>query len=328
MNTKTIATSTLTAALLAACASACDFCGSELPLISLQAHKGWYTGVAEQATRLGTLQSNGQAISDPDHQYLHSSNTQIFVGYDFGRAFGVQVNVPLIHRSFRRAEGDGVQKGTVSGFGDVSVLAHWAPLRIERSDFLFTGRIGVGIQFPTGDSDQVLEEGEEHEHGEEGEEHGHEGGESVPSGVHGHDLALGTGSVNGIFGADIHVQWKRVFLDAGLQFALRGQGRNDYDFANELGWYARIGVVAFEKNDLSFAIKARFSGDTKGEDTFRGVRSDDTAATVVYVGPEVVATWRDRVSVDVGVAFPIYRDNAGVQVVPDIRVQAALTIQF
>jgi hypothetical protein len=320
MNPKILTTSTLTAALLAACASACDFCGCELPLITLQDRKGWYAGAAEQATRFGTLQSNGHDISDPDHQYLHSSNTQIFVGYDFGHTFGVQINVPLITRSYRRAEGDGIQKGNVSGFGDVSLLAHWTPLHFEKSDFLLTGRVVAGIQFPTGDSNQVLEEANESED-EEGEG-------SVPSGIHGHDLALGTGSVNGIFGADIHAQWKRVFLDAGVQFALRGQGRNEYDFANDLGWYAGLGVVAFEKNDLNFAIKARFSGDTKGEDTFRGVRSDDTASTVVWLGPEVVATWRDRVSVDVGVAFPIYRDNTGVQTVADIRVQAGVTIQF
>jgi len=317
MNTKTIITSSIAAILLAARSSACDFCGCDLPHITLEDRTGWHFGLSEQYTGFGTLQADGHSISDPAHQYLHSSVTQMYIGYDFAHALGVQINIPMVYRSFRRPHDGGIERGDVSGIGDVSLLAHWAPLHLERPDFILAGRVFAGIKFPTGDSDRVLEEAAEG--GDEG---------SVPSGVHGHDLALGTGSVDGIFGADIRVQWKRAFLEAGVQAAVRGSGRHDYDFADDLGWHAGIGIDAFKNDDLNIAIEARFAGDTKREDSFRGVRATDTGSTVIYVGPKVIATWRERVSVDAGFGIPIVRENSGIASVPDLRFQAAVNIRF
>jgi hypothetical protein len=318
MNIKTIITSSAAAFLLAVRATACDFCGCELPHISIDDRRGWYAGASEQYTDFGSLHQDGHGISDPARQYLHSSVTQLFIGYDFAHALGIQINIPMVYRSFRRAQGAGVETGDVSGVGDVSLLAHWTPLRIERGDFLFTARVLAGVKFPTGDSSRVLEEA-----AEGGDEEG-----ATPSGVHGHDLALGTGSVDGIFGADLRVQWKRAFLNAGIEAAVRGSGRHDYNFADDLGWHAGIGVVGIKGDNLDVAIEARFSGDTKGEDSFRGMRATDTGSTVVYVGPKVIATWRERVSVDAGIGFPIVRENSGVASVPDLRFQAAVNIRF
>jgi hypothetical protein len=316
MNLKTTTTSVITAILFGAGASACDMCACELPLISLENKKGWHVGVSEQYTRFGSLQMDGHGIADPADQYLNSSITQVFIGYDLTKSLGVQVTVPMIYRSFRRAEGGAVETGDVSGFGDVSLLAHWTPARVERGDFLFTGRLLAGIKLPTGDSDRVLEEANEDEGG------------GPPSGVHGHDLALGTGSVDGIIGADLHMQWKRAFLDAGIEFVARGDGRHDYDFADDLNWRTSAGAVALKGKDFNLALAVEFAGGTKGEDVFRGVRASDTSATVIYMGPRVIATWRERLHADVAVSFPIVRENSGVQSVPDYRIQASVGWQF
>ena len=40
---------------------------------------------------------------------------------------------------------------------------------------------------------------------------------SPASGIHGHDLTLGTGSVDGIIGTGIYARWKRFFLMANTQ---------------------------------------------------------------------------------------------------------------
>ena len=37
--------------------------------------------------------------------------------------FALQVNVPLIYRSFQRPEGFAIDRGTVSGLGDASLLS-------------------------------------------------------------------------------------------------------------------------------------------------------------------------------------------------------------
>jgi hypothetical protein len=316
MKTKLILSTIILTTSLTAGVSACDLCACDLPLIRLDNRSGWHAGVSEQYTSYESMRLDGHSIGNPAGQYLHSSITQIFVGYDLTRSFGVQLNVPLIYRSFRRTGASGIETGDVSGFGDISLLAHWSPVRIEHDDFFFTARLSGGIKLPTGDSERVLEEASESE------------GEGPASGVHGHDLALGTGSVDGIFGADMHMQWKRLFLDAGVQVAARGQGRHDYDFADDLSWHTEVGVVAWKGDALKLAVAARLSGETKGEDTFRGVRAEDTSSTTVYLGPRVVATWRDQFSVDAGFDFPIRRENSGVQSVPDLRFQAAVNWQF
>jgi hypothetical protein len=325
--------------LIAARAAACDMCACDLPLVRLENHAGWYVGASEQYTSYERLRLDGRGIRNAENQYMHSSITQLYLGYDFTNRFGVQVNVPLIHRTYRRVEENVVESGDVSGLGDVSLLAHYSPLRVERGDFILTGRLVAGIKFPTGDSGRLAEEGghghaeeEEAGHGHEeaehaGHEHEHEE-EEIPSGVHGHDLALGSGSVDGIFGTDIYMQWKRIFLEAGVQITVRGDGDHDYDYADELSWRAGVGAVVWDKDDLHVALEARFSGETKGEDEFSGERLADTSATNIYLGPHVVATWRDRLSVRAGFDFPVSQENSGVQTTPEMRFQAAIGWQF
>ena len=366
----------LTASLfcLTTAAHACDLCACALPSIRLEPRAGWHAGFAEQFTDYGRLQDSGRGISNPAGQYMHSSITQLYAGYDFAPTFGVQLNVPYIARTFRRVENGTIENGTESGFGDISLIGSWTALRVERGDFLLTVRVNAGIKLPTGDSSRVREEGEhEHEHEEaakvfvpevsvnvtrkvktgtfvgpvngsfvpvfrtetqkvivtpahfEEEEH-HE--EEEPSGVHGHDLALGTGSLDGVFGADVSCQWKRAFFEAGLQYTLRGDGLHSYDFADDLLWHAGGGFVVLQSEGWNAALGVRFSGETKSEDEFRGARLDDTAITTVFVGPRLAVTAGERMSANVGIDFPIRRDNSGVQTVPDYRVQGGVSWQF
>ncbi len=327
----------LSASLLCvtAAARACDLCACELPSIRLEPRAGWYGGVSEQYTDYGRLQDSGHRISNPAGQYMHSSISQVFAGYDFGKTFGVQLNVPYIHRTFRRVEEGAIESGTESGLGDISLIGSWTALRVERGDFLFTARVTAGLKFPTGDSSRLREEGahshgaeHEDEHEEGHDEGGHHDEADLPSGIHGHDLALGTGSIDGVFGADLRCQWKRAFFETGLQYTLRGDGLHSYDFADDLSWHAGGGFVVAQGGGWAGALGVRFSGETKGEDSFRGERLDDTGITTVFVGPRLSVTHSDKLSVSVGIDFPIRRDNSGVQTVPDYRVQGGVNWQF
>ncbi|MEY4484366.1 MAG: hypothetical protein RL693_1818, partial [Verrucomicrobiota bacterium] len=106
--------------------SACDLCGSySPPLIAPQSGAfPFHAGVAEQFTHFGTLQENGHEVGNPADQYLNSSITQLVFGASIlSERFSLQVNVPLIYRSFKRPEGFATDQGTVSGVGDLSLLA-------------------------------------------------------------------------------------------------------------------------------------------------------------------------------------------------------------
>ena len=153
--------------LITSLAQACDLCACALPSIRLVPKAGWHGGIAEQYTDYGRLQDSGRGIANPFGQYMHSSITQIYGGYDFTDTFGVQLNIPYIARTFRRAAEGTIENGTESGFGDVSLVGSWTALHIERGDFRFTARVNAGIKLPTGDSSRLKEEGHHDEEAEE-----------------------------------------------------------------------------------------------------------------------------------------------------------------
>ena len=58
-------------------------------------------------------------------------------------------------------------------------------------------------------------------------------------GIGGHDLALGSGSYDGIVGTGIYGRWKRGFVTASLQYAIRSEGDFQHQYANDLTWMGR-----------------------------------------------------------------------------------------
>lgn len=321
---------------------ACDLCGCYTPQLAV-AHVrpfGFYAGASEQFTHFGTDRQDGQKVGNPTGQYLDSSNTQIVVGATFfENRFGLQLNVPMIYRSFKRPEGFDIQRGTVSGVGDVSLLANFVVFRNEalfretggglakdgkttlpmqrgEPDFSTVLKLTAGLKFPTGDSSRIKEEFNETE--VEG---------APPRGIHGHDLALGTGSYDGVFGAQFFARYKAVFLQADSQFTWRGQGRYSYRYANDFSWSGGPGVHLFRRNGNSLGLQCALSGETKGTDTFLGESAPDTGITSLYVGPRVIASF-GRVNGEIGVDLPAIMNTTAFQTTPDYRIRAGLTIRF
>jgi hypothetical protein len=314
----------VTAALLAARGAACDFCSCDLPAMDIKTGTGLSFRVSEQFTHFGTLQQDNRVIANPAGEFMDSSVTQLIIGYDFAHALGVQLNVPLVYRSFQRWHNGMIERGSVSGVGDVSFLLHWTPMHLVRSDLLVAARIYAGLSLPTGDSSRVLEEAAEGG-GADGD-----GGEAaaLPSGIHGHDLALGTGSVSGIFGFETRVQWKRVFVTAGIEGVARTNGAHFYRYADEIGFHGALGAFLVDGEDFDLSLAAQCTGTSKGQDVFMGQTATDTSGTVVYLGPQVAATWAKRYHAEVSVLFPVLNENSGVQAVPDLRVTAAFGFRF
>src|SRR4051812_39194361 len=79
---------------------ACDLCAV---YSATQAHgevgKGIFGGVAEQFTHFGTMQDEGREVKNEVGQYLNSSISQIYGGYNFNDRIGLQFNLPIIYRS-------------------------------------------------------------------------------------------------------------------------------------------------------------------------------------------------------------------------------------
>jgi hypothetical protein len=174
-----------------------------------------------------------------------------------------------------------------------------------------------GLKYPTGDSSRIHEE---------------LGEVAVPgapaSGIHGHDLTLGTGSVDGIVGTGIFTRWRRLFLNASVQYAIRTKGEIGYQFANDLTWSGGPGIYLVLNHKYTLLLQAVASGENKGKDTFQHASADDTAVTAVYLGPQVTFTWGGNLSAQVGVDLPLSIDNSAFQIVPSYRVRTSVNWHF
>src|SRR5947209_1733515 len=309
MGTARILCFAVVVALLPSLARGCDLCGCFTPQMEtspgfaltplLPGSAGFYAAVAEKFTHFATTQQDGQEVPNPTGQYMDSWITQVVAGYTINTRFSVQLNVPLIYRDFKRPEGFNIQEGTVSGLGDISLLVRgvlWRyeaagrrefkvsdknPVAVEKEPDLTISVVGLaGLKLPTGGTSRLTEEFHEVE---------------VPgapeSGIHGHDLTLGTGSYDGIFGVQGSLRWKNFFFDSNLQFMLRGEGAHDYNFANDLSWDAGPGYYLVRNKDMVIGLEFVTSGETKGKDEFQGHPAEDTAMTEEYVGPRVVASY-------------------------------------
>ncbi len=270
------------------------------------AAKGFYGGVAEQFTHFGTLQQDGQRVAD-DGQYIDSLVSQIFAGYNFNPRFGLQLNLPVIYRSF----GSDTMSGTESGIGDVLLIGNFVAYQKLEENFNFTWTLLGGVKFPTGDSSRLGEPDA-----------------NFPDGIGGHDIALGSGSFDGVVGTGLSARWKRLFLTANMQYAARSEGDFQHQYADDWTWSGGPGAYLALNHKYTLAVQAMVSGESKGMDTFAGMPDEDSAETAVYLGPQINFTWSNRLSAQVGADLPVSIDNSGTQVVPDYRVRAALTWRF
>lgn len=326
--------------LFASNVSACDICGVYTPSLDLTPDQlyTWHVSVAERFTHYGTIQENGHEIGNPLDQHLDSSITQFVVGTSLlDDRLGVQVNVPYIYRSYARAGHHIIEHGDEEGIGDLTLLASFVLFRTDDTvevgmpsakgaknvapvvvdpDFSGSFSLKAGLKFPTGDSGRIQEEFHEHEH------------EGFPSsGVHGHDLALGSGSWDGVVGAEAYLRHKNLFFTADIQYAIRSTGDFDYRYANDLIWEFGPGVYFLRDHSRTLALQALVSGESKGLDTFQGESAEDTGVTFWFVGPRLTASL-GRWSADAGIDLPISLENTSLQSVPDYRIHASVTFRF
>jgi len=334
-------------------AAACDLCGCYTPQLDALQHSvngsavglpdteqafahGFYAAVAEQFTHFNTLLLDGQEVSNPTDQHLESSITQLVAGYSFASRFGLQLNVPLIYRAFERPKGFAVESGTESGLGDISLLGNFVLFHKETGgrravnfddpksphlqdsppDFAVSIVLTGGVKFPTGDSSRLKEEFHELE---------------IPgtpaSGIHGHDLTLGTGSFDGIFAGQGALRYRDYFMEASAQFTLRGDGAHQYHFANDLTWSGGPGYYVVHRPDAVVGLQCAFSGEYKDVDRFRGAAAEDTGITSVFVGPRIVASYRN-LSAELAGELPVAIHNTALQLVPDFRIRSSISIHF
>lgn len=300
---------------------ACDLCSVyTAQLADGQGAEGWFVGVAEQYTRYDEVREEDRRIPDGG-QYLKSSVTQLLLGYGINSRWTVQANLPYIDRRFKRPEGDLFERGSETGIGDMTLSAQYLAYRHDDEDSTFTLRFLGGLKFATGDSGRLREELEE-DHHDEGV------GETVPSGIHGHDLALGSGSTDIILGTSLFGRQGRWLYGADAQYAMRSEGDINYEYGDDFQWSLAAGRYLSLQHDSTVALQAVLSGEDKQFDHLAGERADDTRQQAVYLGPKLSATFGTRYSLDLRFDVPLDTDNSAIQITPGWRARAAFVAHF
>ncbi|HXE94964.1 MAG TPA: hypothetical protein VN642_01055 [Dongiaceae bacterium] len=304
-------------------AFACDLCAIYRSMEAKGANPGFNLGVFQQFTHFGTIREDGKNVGNPLGQKLDSSITQFIAGYQVNDRFGMQLSVPYISRSFKRPAYDdagtlSIDKGTESGLGDLSLIGHYRAYQHLAEETIFAWDLIGGIKFPTGSTARIREELSEMD----------TPAGSPASGIHGHDLALGSGSYDGIVGTAIFGRWQRLYLTSGLQYSIRTRGDFDYQYANDLSWYVKPGGYLWLAHEGTLGLQLAVSGEAKGKDNMAGVTADDTGITSVFIGPELNFTWKENLSAELGAEFPVVANNTALQLVPDYRIKAAVTWRF
>jgi len=320
-------------------ALACDVCAVYTATEQGESRTGFRAGLAVQYTHFGTLQNDSREVANPDDESLDSVITQVVLGYQLTPRVGLQLNLPIINRQFERVEDGRRVRGNVTGPGDLTLLAHGLVYSMvtERSVFRFS--LLGGLELPTGDSSRLGEELAEVQgagvrrlvprHVDPGPGDGGDGGGAAhESGVHGHDLALGSGSVDGLVGGEIFWSYDRVFASGELHYSIRGEGDFEYRYANDLTWSGGPGAYLLLDHDHSLALQAVLSGETKGKDHQAGQRLDDTAVTNLFVGPSLLFTWGTSLAAEAALDIPVYQHDTSLQIVADYRLRLAAIYRF
>lgn len=298
--------------------AACDLCSI---YAASEAHggdgKGFFAGVAEQFTYFGSLQADGQTVAN-DGEHINSLISQIFLGYNFNERFGAQINLPFIYRQYRRqytSEEDGhvysPQSHSEAGIGDLSLIGNLRAYQYSGERLSFNWTLLGGVKLPTGGTGELNPRNPD-----------------FATGIGGHDLTFGSGSVDGIVGTGFSTRWQRVFLDANMQYAIRSSGAFDYQYANDWTWNGGPGVYLLLNERHTLTLQTVVSGESKGADKAQGVATDDSSVTSVFLGPEVNFTWSDTLSAQVGADLPVSIATTGNQLVPNYRIHGAATWRF
>ncbi|HYD48549.1 MAG TPA: hypothetical protein VEB21_09385 [Terriglobales bacterium] len=305
---------------------ACDMCSIYSSVQLRDATTGFYSGVAQQFSHFGRLQLAGEKTDNPHNERMESSITQIVVGYSPIEPVALQLNLPVISRHYRRLENGRPRRGDETGIGDLTALMRYRPLSIDFEEGALRLAVLAGVEVPSGDSDPLGEDGEEssHSHGARPRHDEHE----RPSGIHGHDITLGSGSLDTVFGADLIWFWQRWYTSGFVQYRQRNEGAFDYEYADELSASLAPGVFLYAEHGMTFAMGGAVTAETKGKDRVGGEVENDTAMTALYAGPTAQFSWHRGLTLELAGDLPAIRNNSGLQIVPSYRIRAAAVWRF
>lgn len=252
------------------------------------------------------------------------NTTTLTALYDLSERFGIQLLTPFVYRSFDTVER--FQSGSDSdfGLGDMAFVGRYAPVVIREPHRILYFALHTGLKVPTGDSDPLkVSSTTASRDGSFLRHH-----TSAGTGVQGRNFALGSGSVDFLFGTSLYYQKDRWFGVLGGQYALRTEGSGDFEFGDDVTWNIGPGYYVLLEEEQSLGLRLSFSGEYKGEDKQSGSSIDGTELMNVYLGPELLFTGFGQWTSELGFDLPVYSDDNDAFAEPNFRVRFSVGKRF
>lgn len=314
-------------------ARACDICALHGSSVLDPPRRGFSAHVTQQFTSFNTYEHAG-GRSLPVNEWMQSLITNVILGYGFTGPWRVELSMPFVNREYRRLKDQAIDRGDETGLGDAAVTARFTALdRVLSDESLVRVEMFAGLELPTGDADLLREEDIEPSDVAANvtgkpPKPAHHGGGSEPTGIHDQDLALGSGSVDLLLGVNTFATYRRLFGTTGFQYAVRGHGSHEYRYANDLSFYFGLGGYVLIHEPFDLGLEARLAGETKGNDEQGGETLTGSNLTAVYVGPQVHASYDERLRGSLGVQIPVLQHVQELTLVADYRILASIGWQF
>lgn len=333
--------------LMAGSVSACELCSIYGASNARgESGRGCIFTVSEQYVSAPDLRYEGKPfpvkVKFLEEDYLNTSITHLVPGYNFSDRFGLNVNIPIVRKQFKRSDfrfastGAGItsalqdEEGTESGLGDTALIGRWTVFRTAEMSHFFAVTLLGGIKFPTGNTDRIKDEVEQIGFYNQlaGPGHAHDPLGLPIGGVHEHDLALGSGSFDGIFGLTWNVRWERWFFNNQIQYYLRTPGESSFQFGDQLMISGGPGAYVLTGDAFTLSLQANAAYESDARDSLNGEPSNHTGMTAWYLGPLLNLTLGEHFSANAGVDIPLRIYNHGVQNVPEYRAHGGVTWRF
>ena len=258
---------------------------------------------------------------NPAGEFIATSRTSLLVSVGVTHEFSIFVAPQFLSRQYRALHDGDIESGRTSGFGDM-------PFGVNYYDCLIHGEkahlhlgLSAAASAPFGSTSKLREEVDHLTH-----HHGHSHG---PTGaVHGHDLALGTGSWGGIFGGRLVFEYEDWILEANAHYVLRTKGDYGYKYADSIGWGllggARVARTEYGVASLLISVTGAHSGD----DEIEGTVYEKAGHDLIYAGPAVRFESAYGVTVDARVELPVYVRTGDSHMIASWRGQIGVTVAF
>lgn len=303
---------------------ACDPCSLYSVSRLLGSDEGTYTlSLAEQFTKFKSIDS----ASRPREGEIGKSfsTTQLGLTYDLTESLGLQLSLPFIYRNFDSYDRFRADSDSEFGIGDMVIGANYALINKRKGEWTFIANSFFGIKLPTGDTGSLANIPLDSTTSDEmllRKDHTSSGA------LGGRALSIGSGSTDFLFGLSAISRFDRFLLLTSAQYTYRTEGSFNYEFADDVVWSFGPGYYLLVEEKYSLATRAVLSGEHKGKDKLNNERLSRSQIGNIYVGPEVILSWKNYLLFDLGADFLISDTGKDSLITPDFRVRSGVSYRF